>query len=125
MLSAIQLLIAKSTVFETYTDMINGIMDDSVYPGMLCTTMGYHEVNDLGGGHYYISTDITLINSKHVIDTVTKDETTIVIQLITGNNETLMVEQFGAYGNGKIDDTKAIKNAINSGYPIKFKKGSV
>lgn len=125
MLSSIQLLMTKTTVYLSFDNLKNGILNGNVSNGVLCHTLGYHTINDNGGGMYLITTDTELMDPK--IDTIITIPDTGVeyaIILLSENDGYVTVEQFGAYGDGKIDDTKAIKAALESGYKIRFRSNA-
>ena len=48
-----------------------------------------------------------------------------IISDTIGNINHKSPENFGAKGDGITDDTKAIQNAVNSGYAIDFKPESI
>ena len=94
---------------SSVTDMKN---DTSLAAGKIVKTEGYYN-KDLGGGAYY---DIVSTTSLSV-------DNATCIQLDNGLyaelhviNDTVSVNQFGAYGDGEHDDANAIQLALNSKY---------
>ena len=96
-------------IYSSVTDMKN---DTSLAAGKIVKTEGYYN-KDLGGGAYY---DIVSTTSLSV-------DNATCIQLDNGLyaelhviNDTVSVNQFGAYGDGEHDDANAIQLALNSKY---------
>ena len=123
-LSSVQLAFCKFSTYNTFAEMVDSIMSGNVEMGMICSTLGYHSVNDNGGGKYLVTTDAGLVDdSNNIIFEPNKlADLGIKLQLLLGTDEYVTVEQFGAYGDGKTDDSKYITSALNSGYPIRFKR---
>lgn len=97
---------------KTYATVASMKADISLADGQLVQTEGYWN-KKYGGGAYY---DVVSSTSLTVDDTK-------CIQLDNGLyaelhpiNDTVTVNQFGAYGDGEHDDATAIQNALNSGY---------
>ena len=97
---------------KTYETVASMKADTSLADGQLVQTEGYWD-KQYGGGAYY---DIVSSTSLTVDDTK-------CIQLDNGLyaelhpiNDTVTVNQFGAYGDGEHDDAEVIENALNSGF---------
>ncbi len=74
-------------------------------------TLGYYLANDGGNGKYEIiqkTDEITIDNGLFI-----ELKNGLVAKLIT-ENKTANIKQFGAKGDGKTDDSKAIETALNS-----------
>ena len=102
----------KLDINKTYLSVTDMKNDTSLAAGEIVKTEGYYNKN-LGGGAYY---DIVSTTSLNV-------DNAICIQLDNGLyaelhaiNDTVSVNQFGAYGDGEHDDANAIQLALNSGY---------
>lgn len=101
--------------FDTVQAMKEGT---NLIDGSYAETLGFYEKNDLGGALYKIRTitESDTINEKTLIAL----SETLLAELII--NDTMNVEQFGAYGDNDNDDTDAIQLAINSCKTIKLNK---
>ena len=102
----------KLEVDKTYSSVDDMKTDTSLTAGKIVKTEGYYNKN-LGGGAYY---DIVSTTSLSV-------DNAICIQLDNGLyaelhviDNTVSVNQFGAYGDGEHDDADAINLAINSSF---------
>ena len=102
----------KLDINKTYSSVTDMKNDTSLAAGKMVKTEGYYN-KDLGGGAYYDIVSNTSLN----VDNAT------CIQLDNGLyaklhviNDTVSVNQFGAYGDGVHDDANAINNAIKSDY---------
>ena len=102
----------KLDINKTYSSVTDMKNDTSLAAGKIVKTEGYYN-KDLGGGAYY---DIVSTTSLSV-------DNATCIQLDTGLyaelhviNDTVSVNQFGAYGDGEHDDANAIQLALNSKY---------
>lgn len=102
----------KLNVDKTYSNVASMKTDTSLTEGKLVQTEGYWDKQYAGGAYYDIvsSTSLTVDEGK-------------CIQLDNGLyaelhpiNDTVTVNQFGAYGDGAHDDAEAIQIALNSGY---------
>ena len=100
----------KLEVDKTYPNVASMKADTELTDGQLVQTEGYWD-KQYGGSAYY---DIVSSTS------LTPDDTKC-IQLNNGLyaelhpiNDTVTVNQFGAYGDGEHDDAEAINNAINN-----------
>lgn len=88
---------------------------ETAFVGRPCVTLGYNAPND-GGGAVYI------IRSKKESDV---DDGGSIIFLDNGNvseliiDEVINVKQFGAVGNGKVDDTNALNAALQYADKVK------
>ena len=102
----------KLDIIKTYSSVTDMKNDTSLAAGKIVKTEGYYN-KDLGGGAYY---DIVSTTSLSV-------DNATCIQLDNGLyaelhviNDTVSVNQFGAYGDGEHDDANAIQLALNSKY---------
>ena len=102
----------KLDINKTYSSVTDMKNDTSLAAGKIVKTEGYYN-KDLGGGAYY---DIVSTTSLSV-------DNATCIQLDNGLyaelhviNDTVSVNQFGAYGDGENDDANAIQLALNSKY---------
>ena len=102
----------KLEVDKTYPNVASMKTDTSLTDGQLVKTEGYWD-KQYGGSAYY-----DIVNST----SLTTDDTKC-IQIDNGLyaelhpiNDTVTVNQFGAYGDGEHDDARAIQTALNSGY---------
>ena len=82
--------------------------------GMIVKTLGYYEINDGGSGTYYIRTktddDIDDGGSIHILNN------DLVAELIV--DDEINIKQFGAKGDGIVDDTEVIQKVLNIGGSI-------
>ena len=102
----------KLDVDRTFSSVDDMKTDTSLAAGKIVKTEGYYNKN-LGGGAYYdivSTTSLSVDNAK-------------CIQLDNGLcaelhaiNDTVSVNQFGAYGDGEHDDAEAIQLVLNSDY---------
>ena len=83
--------------------------DTTLKNGMHVKTKGYYSANDGGSGEYIIVNDNTLVDDGGSIHTLDND---LKAQLII-INESANIDQFGAKGNGIIDDSQCLINALN------------
>ena len=102
----------KLDVDRTYSSVDDMKNDTSLAAGKIVQTAGYYN-KTLGGGAYY---DIVSTTSLSV-------DNATCIQLDNGLyaelhviNDTVSVNQFGAYGDGEHDDAEAIQLVLNSDY---------
>ena len=102
----------KLDVDRTYSSVDEMKNDTSLAAGKIVQTAGYYN-KTLGGGAYY---DIVSTTSLSV-------DNATCIQLDNGLyaelhaiNDTVSVNQFGAYGDGEHDDAEAIQLVLNSDY---------
>lgn len=96
----------KIYYYDNVQEMKN---DENLKEGMVCQTLGYYEENDGGEGLYKIVNDNTLVDdggSVHVLENGLKAKLIILDNKITP-------QQFGAYGDGVIDDVESIQNCID------------
>ena len=116
----------KLEVDKTYSSVDDMKTDTSLTAGKIVQTEGYYNKN-LGGGAYYDIVSTTSLSADNAT----------CIQLDNGLyaelhaiNDTVSVNQFGAYGDGEHDDANAIQVALNAGYKnvsfenTKYKFGS-
>lgn len=96
----------KVYVFDNVHAMKNA---NNLKAGMYCITKGYYTPNDGGKGEYLIRTKTdTLTDDGGSVHELSNN---LVAELIIKDN--INVKQFGAYGDGKHDDTNAINNTIS------------
>ena len=91
--------------------------DTTLKEGMHVKTKGYYSANDGGNGEYIIVNNNELVADNGLIHTLTNG---LKARLIV--SDSIIIEQFGAYGDSTHDDRTPIINAINTGYKIKFGK---
>lgn len=99
--------------FDTVANMV---ADDSLEPGDICCTLGFHAVEDDGAAWYKITDDAT----PNGMDVIALDNGNYALLKITTPYVT--PEMFGAYGDGVHDDTQAINTAINKDKVVYFSK---
>lgn len=125
-LGAVQLLMSSTTIYKSFNDLKNAILNGNVVNGVLCHTLGYYKPNDNGAAAYFITADSTVDGENYKPDAqvTTSDNITYNIFLMYDNDEYVNVEQFGAHGDGVNDDSKVINSMIESGYKMRFKSSS-
>lgn len=88
--------------------------DASLIIDTVCVTLGYYEPNDGGGSTYKVrektATDIDDGGSIHFLND------NLVAELIIGDYVT--PEQFGAYGDGKHNDSDVLQTVFDSGAKV-------
>jgi len=102
----------KLDVDETFTSVASMKEDKDLLEGELVQTDGYWSATS-GGGAYY-----------HIVSTTTSEVDGVRCILLDNGlyaelhviNDTVTVNQFGAYGDGEHDDSAAIQKALNMGY---------
>lgn len=102
----------KLDVDKTYSSVASMKADTELTEGQLVQTEGYWDKQYAGGAYYDIvsSTSLTVDDGKCIqLDNGLYAELHAI-------NDTVTVNQFGAYGDGEHDDATAIQNALNSGY---------
>ena len=102
---------------KTYPNVASLKADTGLTEGKLVKTEGYFDKQYVGGAYYDIvsSTNFTVDNGNCI-----QLDNGLFAELHPINN-TVTVNQFGAYGDGEHDDSKAIQLALNSGYEnVKF-----
>ena len=102
----------KLDVDRTYSSVDDMKNDTSLAAGKIVKTEGYYNKN-LGGGAYYdivSTTSLSVDNAKCIqLDNGLYAELHAI-------NDTVSVNQFGAYGDGEHDDAEAIQLVLNSDY---------
>ena len=105
-----------------FCDTIESLKNVKFKEGDVCTTLGYHSINDGGSGLYKIvyspATTQDNANWHHLYNS------DVYRAKFVSLDGTVTPEQFGAYGDGEHDDSNAINKCIESGYKIKFIKSS-
>lgn len=96
-------LLSRAVVFDTVADMKSAA---NLVDGGYARTLGFHTVND-GGGALYKVTSTGTANEMDVIAVGS-----LFANLVIEN--TMTVNQFGAYGDGTHDDVVSIRHAVNS-----------
>ena len=102
----------KLDINKTYSSVTDMKNDTSLVAGKIVKTEGYYN-KDLGGGAYYDIVSTTSLNADNA--TCIKLDNGLYAKLHV-INDTVSVNQFGAYGDGVHDDANAINNAIKSDY---------
>ena len=105
----------SSMVFDTVEDMQKC---ETLNEGDFCCTRGYRKINDNGAGFYTIKYSPTSIPDNGTIIGLKKSDTLRACLIVTA--PTVNVTQFGAYGDGVHDDTKAIQTAIDTKQDVVF-----
>lgn len=109
--SSFQSILTNGLFFNTIEDLKSA----SFTEGSIAITLGYHHINDGGGGIYiikYSPTDLDdggLVHYLHTSDTLRA-------HLVYGDKVNIL--QLGAYGDGEHDDSEIFNNAIRLGLPI-------
>ena len=108
----------KLDVDKTYPSVASMKADTELTEGQLVQTESYWDKQYAGGAYYDIisSTSLIVDDGKCIqLDNGLYAELHAI-------NDTVTVNQFGAYGDGEHDDAEAINKAINAGFPnIQFK----
>ncbi len=102
----------KLDVDKTYPNVASMKTDTGLKDGQLVQTEGYWD-KQYGGSAYY---DIVSNTSLTVDDGKCIQLNNGLYAKLHPINNTVTVNQFGAYGDGKHDDAKAIETALNAGY---------
>lgn len=110
-------LFYSSQVYETLDKMKSATLSE----GDICFTCGYRRENDYGGAMYRIVYAPTAIDDRGFTLSLASSNT-LRAKMVIQNNE-VNVHQFGAYGDGSHDDTKAIQMALNTGMTVNFASG--
>lgn len=110
---------SSSSLIVQTVNSVADMIKESYTVGTKVKTLGYYSPDDGGSGEYLISDDSSL-----------KVDNGLVIELANGlkaqlqvNNNKVIVEQFGAHGDGYTDDSKYIQAAINSGFEVNLTTG--
>lgn len=97
-----------------YYDCVKDMQNDKTLKvGDIAVTLGYYEINDGGGAEYKIK-----LNTEKYGEILNNN---LIAELIIKDN--VIVEQFGAYGDGEHDDTESFINAFNSSSSIECTAG--
>mgnify|MGYP001634448933 FL=1 len=102
-------------------ETLEKLKESTFEEGDVCYTSGYHMHNDGGGAMYMIVYEPTTIKDGGLVHELITSNTLRAKMVLMDNR--INVHQFGAYGDGMKDDTKAIQNAINTGMQIDFTCG--
>lgn len=106
-----------NNIDELKNDLSRGLKD-----GDICQTLGYYEPGDGGGALYQIKYDPAAVEDNMLIHYLSYSDT-LRAEIILDN--TINVNQFGAKGDGKHDDSSAIQCALNNAWKktIEFTHG--
>ena len=111
----------KLDVDKTYPNVASMKADTGLTDGQLVQTEGYWDKQYAGGAYYDIvsSTSLTVDDTKCIqLDNGLYAELHVI-------NDTVTVNQFGAYGDGEHDDAENIQLALNAGYGnVSFETGN-
>ncbi len=102
----------KLDVDKTYPNVASMKADTGLTDGQLVQTEGYWDKQYAGGAYYDIvsSTSLTVDDTKCIqLDNGLYAELHVI-------NDTVTVNQFGAYGDGEHDDAVTVELALNSQY---------
>lgn len=91
---------------RTYNTLADMKSDTSLIDGMYANTLGYYTINDHGNSLYYISSKKPTTGYFENLDNGN------YAQLIIDDNTS--VKNFGAYGNGNIDDYNSFNKMLNA-----------
>lgn len=108
-------IVYDNSVFNTVEDMKSANLQE----GDICYTLGYYDVNDGGAAKYIVKYAPALVEDKCNVQYLYTSDT---LRAIFVSNGTVKPEQFGAHGNGIVDDYKSIKSCIDSGNNVEFVK---
>ena len=99
-------------VDKIYSSVADMKTDTSLTTGQLVQTEGYYSKKYGGSAYYDIvsETDLTADEAKCI---ALNNGLYAIIHAI---NDTITVNQYGAYGDGEHDDSTTIQTALNSGY---------
>lgn len=104
--------------YDTVTDLKEA---SNLTNGMFAKTLGYHNYNDGGGAFYKIRT-VTVSDNVDEMLILSLNDNNIVAELIIEN--TISVNQLGAYGDGTHNDTLIIQKALDTDYNVTFNSNS-
>ena len=99
--------VASVLAYSTVTSMKTA---ENLNNGSICRTLGYHSLND-GGSALYKVREITEADDPDEGELITLNDPNLVAELIP--EEEVNPMQFGAYGDGTIDDLIPLENCIN------------
>ncbi len=106
---------AKQNIFANVEDLKNATVSN----GDTVSTLGFYEAND-GGGATYTITNTGKIDGKFNIIL----NNGLIAQLKVNNN-TILVDQLGAKGDGINDDVSFIQTAFDSKYTVTFSPNKI
>ena len=95
-------------MFDTVADMK---LATNFIDGSYAETLGYYSINDLGGAVYKIRTK-TEADTADEMTLIDVYDNTLIAELV--KTDTMNVKQFGAKGDGIVDDTTSIQTALNN-----------
>lgn len=105
--NALELKLNKKPYY--YNNVAAMKADNSLKAGDMAITLGYYEANDGGGAEYKIRTKTNEdIEDNGAILFIGQN---LVVEMIM--NDSILVDTFGAKGDGQTDDSNSIGDAIN------------
>lgn len=110
--------IAFDIMYGNITGNVQALKEADYPVGTTIDTLGYHSKQDGGAATYLITESDKVANDRDVIalDNGKKAELVVV-------NDTIVAEQFGAYGDGTHDDVVPLQAALDSGHKVNLTKG--
>lgn len=103
-------LLVSSLYFNNVEELKNS-KSTSLKDGDIVHTLGYHEPGDGGGATYKITYNPARVEDGGLVHYLTYSDTLRAEMIL---EDSVNVHQFGAVGDGKTDDSKAIQAAINN-----------
>lgn len=106
-----------SSSFTIYSDLAQ-LKASDLPINTFVRTQGYYGAGDGGGAKYRITNTTKPSNGRDIIELNNGSKAELIIE-----NNTIIVEQYGAKGDGIIDDVGAIQAALDSGHNVSFTQG--
>lgn len=103
-------LMTSSLYFNSIEDLKNST-SASLKEGDICETLGYYTPGDGGGAKYRITYNPGVVEDGGLVHYLSYSDT-LRAEIIL--EDSVNVHQFGAVGNGIVDDTKAIQTAMDN-----------
>lgn len=115
-------LVLSSLYFENINELKNNSSNRGLKEGDICQTLGYYEPGDGGGALYIIKYDPAAVEDNMNVHYLSYSDT-LRAEIIL--EDKINIHQFGAKGDGRTDDTKAIQEALNNSWEktIEFTHG--